>query len=98
MHDNESEAEPDEDFGKSLRAPELSQLLARARAAGDREVRLLVKQHQALRRATADLLADLEQRGVVPPEGPTDTGAPVSYPVGFLRFLLRDDPRTPRIS
>jgi hypothetical protein len=94
---DESDAEFDEDFGYSLRPADVERLLERARATGDREVRLLAKQHQALRRVAADLLAELEERRILPVEAaPVDSPGAVSYPIGLLRFLLRDEPRTPR--
>ena len=93
----DSEEEFDEDFGYSLRPPDVERVLERARQAGDQEVRLLAKQYQTLRRVAADLLAQLEEQGVLPVEPPGAVGEPVSYPVGFLRSILRDEPRTPRI-
>jgi hypothetical protein len=70
---------------------------SRARVAGDRDIRLLAKQYQTLRRVAADVLAQLEEQGVVPVEPHGTVGEPRTYPIGFLRFILRDEPRTPRI-
>jgi hypothetical protein len=50
-----------EDFGDSLTDEQLQHVLAQARAAEDREVRLLVKQYLTLRRATRWLLAEVER-------------------------------------
>ena len=91
MPDSTSEKEFYEDFGDSLKPHELAQLLERARVNDDRDVRLLVKQYQALRRAATDLLTELDRRGVLPTEASSDSGSHVSYPVGFLRFMLRDE-------
>ena len=74
----ETEAEFDEDFGYSLRPPDVQRLLERARSTGDRDVRLLAKQHQFLRRVAADLLADLELRGLIEPQARHDSASPAS--------------------
>ena len=92
----EIEAEFLEDFGASLQPADLDRLLQRARDTGDRELRLLVLQYQTLRRVAADALYALEARGVVAPP-PARDGQPVTYPLGFLQALLRDEPRTPTV-
>jgi hypothetical protein len=95
--DDASEEEFVEEFGYSLRLPDLERLLVRARETGDRELRLLVHQHQTLRRTAADFLAYVEDRDAEVAAERAAPGAPVSYPLGFLRLLLRDEPRRPKV-
>ena len=79
-----------EDFGASLRRADLVRLLDRARLTGDRELRLLVKQHQTLRGVAADALRALEPH-LGEPLRDGDASKPRSYPIGFLKFLLEEE-------
>lgn len=50
-----------EDFGEqALSVADLERLLERARATNDRDLRILVKQYQALKRVTGELLERTE--------------------------------------
>ena len=92
----EDDAEFFEDFGASLSEAEVHALLERARLSGDRELRMLAKQYLTLRRVASDLVAYMAERGCAEPEGAERPGQPATYPVGFMRFLLRDPGRTPQ--
>jgi hypothetical protein len=92
----DDEAEFSEDFGAGLSEADVRALVERARTTGDRELRLLAKQYLTLRRVASDLLAYMAERGYEEPEAPERAGQPLSYPVGFMRFLLRDTGRTSR--
>ena len=85
--DESSEEEFFEDFGSGLSDEALAALLVRARASGDRDVRLLVKQYRALRRATRDLLATL---GEAPDLAVARDGAPAQ----LARVLTGVETRT----
>jgi hypothetical protein len=76
-----------EDFGtRGLSDAEIDALLEQARVAGNREVRLLVEQFVALRRAARWLVADLDAGGDV--QALRDSGA-----ARLTRFLAgQDDP------
>jgi len=71
-----------DDFGSTgLTDAELAQLLARARSTNDRELRLLIKQYRALRRAAGWVLESLE-------EGSDVAGIRTAEPTRLLRFLV----------
>ena len=87
-----SEEEFLEDFGASLTQEELDQLLERARRTDDRDVRMLVKQFTTLRRVAADFLVSVDDRDAAVGADAATPGKSLSYPLGMLRFLLRDMP------